>query len=473
VAHLRIPVLVSSWAKVLKVDSMRSRFFHLLSFVVAACSLHSPTFQSHADTIRLMHGEVEAFQNRMELVRNAQSTIDAVYYEVADDFTSGHFLAALVEAAERGVQVRLLVDAHAGDSVLPQSLVERLIERGVCVRERPVDVRSKIEIGRQRIHDKLLIVDRTHLVMGGRNMGEGYFGNSNHNYVDRDLLLSGDFASQPAEYFESRWHDPKSGQPNLVRTEKKNSVQHQQHPEWDRMDRQVAKQHVDAWLAECQALTNPATDLCTGAFKLEAMELENCKLRFLHDFVGERKDVAGAIGPEVLRLIDHAKRSIDIETPYFAITKDLKSRLLAATNRGVRISILTNSLESTDQVAAHAGYANQRRWILRAGILLYELQGMNTLHAKSMVIDGHTAMVGSYNFDALSERRNSEVALIAHDSQFATDVLKSIEFHRRFCEKLERGELFRFEARESDASASKIQQLRRLRIAAPLIKRYL
>jgi cardiolipin synthase C len=110
---------------------------------------------------------------------------------------------------------------------------------------------------------------------------------------------------------------------------------------------------------------------------------------------------------------------------------------------------------------------------LRAGIELYEIQGRNNLHAKAMVIDGKTAMIGSYNFDVLSETRNSEVALLIQSTDLARELLESIALDRSRSQKIEIENLFRLDARESDASAKELRQFQRLRVAAPFIKPYL
>ena len=172
--------------------------------------------------------------------------------------------------------------------------------------------------------------------------------------------------------------------------------------------------------------------------------------------------------------------SLNASDPQLAVIRKLfdglgktMAILQDAARRGVHIRILTNSLESTDHPSVHAGFANERRWMLRAGIRIFELQGRNMLHAKSMVIDGRIAMVGSYNFDRLSESRNSEVALLVTDCQFAKQVSMSIAAHRSQATELHLGDLFRYEQRESNVSNSDFKRFRRLRIAAPLIERYL
>jgi len=450
----------------------RSRKLLLLFTVVLA--LHwEGNVRVYAESLRLLHGEVEAFTKRMELIEGAISSVDLVYYEISDDDTSGQLMAALIRAVERGVAVRVMADGHVGSNVLPKALMQYLIEHGVSVRERPADVRYKVELGRQRLHDKLFIVDRTHLVTGGRNLEQEYFGIGCRKYIDCDVYADGSAACMAAVYFDQRWCDPKTGQPDLHREEVPRVASRQKHPEWNCMPRCDAMQQVKSWLTAVSAAPIPAADLRNGSLGFGTLEVASCNIRFLHDFVGRAKNANGAIAPELLRLLQQARSSIDIETPYFVVSHDLKSILLNAAHRGVRIRVLTNSLESTDQIAAHAGFANQRRWMLRAGMELHELQGRNILHAKSLVVDGCIAMVGSYNFDLLSERRNSEVALLVSDREFASQVTHSIAIHRSQSQVLKRGGLFRMEANESNASQDDLQQLRRLRIVAPAIKPYL
>ncbi len=426
-----------------------------------------------ASTVSLLHSEVEAFAMRLELIETAQSSIDVSSYEISDDNTSGRILVALLNAVERGVVVRVLVDGHIGDNLMPKPLMQYLIQHGVAIRERPLNVRYQLELGRSRIHDKLLIIDRTHLITGGRNLQQKYFGIGDRKFIDREVYVDGQSACYAADYFEQRWNESKSGQPDLCRAEAPKTLAMQVHPEWNTIPRAQALEHVAGWLESLSTFPMPAQDLCNSAIHYDALEIDESNLCFLHDIVGESKRSKAAIAPTVLRLLRQACHSIEIETPYFAISKELKSILLDAAHRGVHIRILTNSLESTDHPVVHAGFANERRWMLRAGIRIYELQGRNMLHAKSMVIDERIAMVGSYNFDRLSESRNFEVALMVTDPRFANQVSSSIATHRSGATELHRGELFRYEARESKLPNHDVHRFQRLRIAAPLIERYL
>ena len=109
-----------------------------LTLTVFALSIGSVV---KASTVRLLHSEVEAFAMRLERIKTAQSTIDLISYEISDDNTSGCFLVAMLDAVERGVVVRVLVDGHIGDNLIPKPLMHYLIEHGVAIRERPLNVR--------------------------------------------------------------------------------------------------------------------------------------------------------------------------------------------------------------------------------------------------------------------------------------------------------------------------------------------
>ena len=449
-----------------------SRKCRIISLIITACFV-SISAVANASTVKLLHSETEAYSMRLELIDSAHNNIDVSSYEISDDSTSGRLLLALLRAAQRGVVVRILTDGHIGDNRMPKPLMHYLIEHGIPVRERPVNVRYQVELGRSRLHDKLLIVDRKQLITGGRNLQQNYFGIGERKCIDRDVYVDGQSASNAADYFEQRWSESKSGQPELCRAEAPKVTALQRHPEWNEMPRAQALEQIAIWFETLAVGPIPAQDLCSSTHYYEPLEIDESQLHFMHDCVGVSKRTDGAIAPQIMRLLKGASHSIEIETPYFAISKDLKSILQDAAGRGVQIRILTNSLESTDHPSVHAGFANERRWMLRAGIRIYELQGRNMLHAKSMVIDGRIAMVGSYNFDRLAESRNSEVALLVTDCQFAKQVSTSIATHRSLATELHLGDLFRYELRESNVSNSDLKRFRRLRIAAPLIERFL
>jgi putative cardiolipin synthase len=134
--------------------------------------------------------------------------------------------------------------------------------------------------------------------------------------------------------------------------------------------------------------------------------------------------------------IGHAERSFDLVSPYFVPGEDGTSGLVAAAQRGLKIRVLTNSLEATDVSAVHAGYAKRRKDLLRAGVVLYELRPVESdeekkkrralggssgasLHAKTFAVDGRRLFIGSFNFDKRSAELNTELGVLIDDPALA------------------------------------------------------
>jgi putative cardiolipin synthase len=134
--------------------------------------------------------------------------------------------------------------------------------------------------------------------------------------------------------------------------------------------------------------------------------------------------------------VGHAERSFDLVSPYFVPGEDGTRDLVAAAQRGLRIRVLTNSLEATDVSAVHAGYAKRRKDLLRAGIVLYELRPVESdeekkkrralggsagasLHAKTFAVDGERLFIGSFNFDLRSAELNTELGVLIDDPALA------------------------------------------------------
>ena len=133
-------------------------------------------------------------------------------------------------------------------------------------------------------------------------------------------------------------------------------------------------------------------------------------------------------------------------SPYFVPGAAGVAAFAALARRGVKVSVLTNSLAATDVAAVHAGYAKRRKALLEAGVALYEMKptasragasgrarigrSAASLHAKTFAVDRARVFVGSFNFDPRSARLNTEMGLVIDSAAlagrladaFATDI---------------------------------------------------
>src|SRR6185369_10720173 len=136
-------------------------------------------------------------------------------------------------------------------------------------------------------------------------------------------------------------------------------------------------------------------------------------VHFVHDPLSD--DDGPRLAVRLADVIGAAKRSVVIESPYLVPTHGLLELLQKKVREGVHVQIVTASMRSSDGLLVYVGYLKYRRRLSHAGIDLREYKGPDMLHAKSMVIDGRTVMIGSYNVDPRSQNLNAEAMCIADD----------------------------------------------------------
>ncbi|MBD3867828.1 MAG: phosphatidylserine/phosphatidylglycerophosphate/cardiolipin synthase family protein [Acidobacteria bacterium] len=363
-----------------------------------------------AEQVLILDSHSDAAQARVDLVLAATTTIDAAYFIYEDDYSGLAGLYLLREAARRGVQVRLLVDSQWNK--VSGSIIFHLAEEGVEVRLYHRFSLCKPFWWTRRMHDKLVVVDREHLIAGGRNIEDPYFGlDPELNYVDRDIYVQGAVAGEASDYFEALWNsghveDP----PSLVLTR-----------EW----LEQAALSVDKGGGYLDR--SPIVSMETNG-RLLASTIQVGSARFLRDEVTPIRKRPG-IRKDLVELLAGAESSVFIETPYLVVTRRMRKLFRELLDRGVRVRLLTNSLQSTDNVWPQAGYVGKKKELVRMGIELWEYTGPESMHAKSAVIDGETIVIGSYNLDPRSERLNTEIAIAIEDPFLAADLVSSMDDH--------------------------------------------
>lgn len=383
----------------------------------------------------------EAFAARVQLARQAQRTLDVQYYIWRGDTTGMLLLEALRAAADRGVRVRLLLDDNgiAGlDAELaaldahPQVEV-RLFNPFAFRAFKPLGYVTDFARANRRMHNKSFTADGTATVIGGRNVGDEYFGATDGVlFADLDVLAVGPVAQAVSTSFDGYWASGSS------------------YPIAALVGEPSAKALAEAEGRAALAQRSPAA----AAYK-EAVQ----RLPFMQQLVEGRLPLVWAptqlvaddpakglarAGREQLLIhhmaeaIGEPARSLDLVSPYFVPTDQGADYFAALAKRGVRVRILTNSMAATDVLAVHSGYARHRQRLLEAGVVLYELKpdpagdspagapaeagrregrGLlgssgSSLHAKTFGVDGRRVFVGSFNFDPRSARLNTELGLV-------------------------------------------------------------
>ena len=390
----------------------------------------------------------DAFAARVLLARAAERTLDVQYYIWHADITGGLLGAELWRAAERGVRVRLLIDdnntrglddalaaldAHPNIEV---RLFNPYANRGFRLPELLAD----FDRLNRRMHNKSFTADSQLAIVGGRNVGDEYFGAGGPvEFADLDVLAAGAVVPRVSRDFDGYWNSA-AAYPiaSLVRAR---LTAAERDEEW----KAIAESAEAARYLETVRTTPLVRELLAGTvpFKWSPAHL-------VSDDPGKVMQPRERQAPHLLQRLEEIlgkpARELDIVSSYFVPTEDGSDSLRALAAKGVRVRVLTNSLAATDVAAVQAGYARYRRELLRAGVRLYELKpaanggdggsgsGSITgsagsrgyggssdasLHAKTFAVDRARLFVGSFNFDPRSVYLNTEMGIVLDNPDFA------------------------------------------------------
>lgn len=410
------------------------------------------------DQARLIETDREAAEARVEMVVAAREEVLTQSFIIGHDPLSLTGLALLREASRRGLDVKVIVDAQWNN--IPGAVQDHLIAEGVEIREYHPFRFDRLHWVSRRMHDKLLVIDGKALMAGGRNVEGPYFGLGRQvkrrNYLDLDVRVDGEVAAEARDYFYKLWN---SREVRGVTPSGRSSA-----------DVATAASELDkhqAWLNEKidAALKDPN--------RVQEMPLEVGPVRFLHDPVG-RKGVDRGVADELGEILDGAQESIVIESPYLVPSRAFRRLLKRVLARGVKVRILTNSMGTTDNLWAQAGYVGHRKPLVKQGVELWEYRGAESLHSKTAVIDGETVLVGSFNLDPRSEFLNTELIVVMKDKELAASLLATLNGHLETSWKIDRrgwpeGATEPFPG----IPKMKLMKLRLARLVTPLIRKQL
>lgn len=362
------------------------------SFELAAMADESPA------CVKIIGDATEAFEIRKQLIRTAKSELLVSYYALVREIKPMYIVALLQEAAERGVKIRMILDDY--NSNLPNEMLRYLKEHGVVTKYyNPMKLRNLGRIDR-RMHDKYIVVDRKLVLVGGRNLKDGYFNpdlGAKKTFYDLDALFLGSPATQAAEYFERRWTESPWVEDTTL-------------PKVNEVDYRDLTNTISSAYAEMREAGELSVRKAVADYAIVACAKA--------DFVATDPITRGrdrSVEAAFIREIDAAKVSVEIQNPYVLPTKEMKQAIKRALKRGVRVTIITNSLKSIDIGLTQSAYLNLRPRLLKWGAEIYEFIHSQTLHSKIAIFDGRRVVVGSFNLDPRSAKLNSEDFVVTDD----------------------------------------------------------
>ena len=380
----------------------------------------------------LLPGNVEALQWRLGLSDHATTSIDAQYFIWDNEPTSTLLFSRLLLAADRGVRVRLLVDdflLRAGDRDLAAisghpNFEIRLFNPGK-VRDSTLggigEFLLKFRELNRRMHNKLFVVDGSVAIVGGRNVGDAYFGKSgSYNFRDLDVLTVGPVVEEMSAAFDEYWNAevsyPGTALSDRVEEEDVERI------------RDEIREHLSAHEAELAPYPVDRRDWSAPLADVAAAMYPGIG-HYLQDIPHEEEDAPPRLIDMITYLAPGAGEELVFVSPYFIPLPGTIDDFRAAVDDGVRLKIVTGSLGSNNHTIAHSHYKKYRHAIIATGAELYEFRHdpspavrhqvdagpdpaeFVSLHVKAMAGDRERCFIGSLNLDPRALVINTENGL--------------------------------------------------------------
>lgn len=409
----------------------------------------------------------EALLLRVHLIRSAHTSIEIQTFIWSDDECGRLLIYELIEAARRGVKVRIIADHMVSDQNPATVAFLATVNPNFEVRHyRPAMARLKPTLIQkagaalgsfhdlnQRMHNKVMIFDGAVMITGGRNIENTYFDHSvRMNFRDRDVLATGPVVRAASASFEQFWkfkHVVAGRDLQDVAA----VIAAGKYPRYEKR----ADYNFGPYFKE---LEGEAPVLQAAAEQVAARLRLVARADFICDEPGKP---SAKIALALRKTAAQAKREIVMQTPYLILSKPAQRlvRELRAKNPGLSIRISSNSFASTDNLFAYsANYRLRGLYVDDLKLEIHEFKprpdslrtlfpGYDTIaavarakdekaptpflciHAKSLVVDDRLAFIGSYNLDPRSENLNTEVGLIIEDAAVARELRGQIEADMR------------------------------------------
>ena len=388
---------------------------------------------------------LSALALRLAGARMAERAIDVQYYLIKADKSGLLLINELLNAADRGVRVRILVDdiltkGHDRGMVAMNAYpnVEIRVFNPFARRSaRAVNFLGDFRRLNRRMHNKSFTVDNQATIIGGRNIGDEYFAaNEVANFGDLDVLAVGPVVREVSQMFDLYWNSKLAVPADAVIAPPEDP-----HQEMAALRARIASALVDVNTQRYETVVQQIQD----KERIRPDDIEWVPYRLVYDSPDKADKHlapdADSMVPSLREAILAGQQELIIVSPYFVPTTTIEG-FRQLRERDMRVMVVTNSLAANNHLAVHAGYAPARKPLLRMGVELYEMrpdarvagtektgvaESGGTLHAKFFIVDRKTLFVGTFNWDPRSKNLNTEMGIILESPRFAEGLAEVVD----------------------------------------------
>ena len=375
---------------------------------------------THPDKITLIDNG-KALSVRINLIENAQEIIEISQFYINNDKVGNIFLAELLEAADRGVKVRIIVDGKYNkiSGFTKENIYALIVHPNIELKlYEPFKLFKPWTIN-NFLHDKILIIDSKYGLISGRNIGNRYFLDDTNKYTyDLDTIITytgnteddykNSSINQLKDYFTYMWNHRYTIKPKKINIREKNKGKASYQKLINNLDKYREKE----------------SELFNIEFNWEEISVPTKNITLVYNPLN-RLNKKPKVWCTIAHLINNANSKVFINSPYIVPTKEIANKLDSAKISDLEINVLTNSAGSTPNIFAFSGYLRYKEKMLsNNNINIYEYQGEGSLHSKTYIIDDRISIVGSYNLDPRSTFLSTESMLVVDSNEF-TELLNT------------------------------------------------
>ena len=390
-----------------------------------------------------LHQPTDAFAARLFLIDNATTSLNVQYYIYEDDTIGKIFTAHLLMAAQRGVKVRILIDDMITSGkdekwerlALHPNIKLRLFNPNK-LRTSFRNIALLMDVNRlgRRMHNKALIADGSAAIIGGRNIGNVYFASGKETlFIDYDILAIGKVMPEINKEFDIYWNSKEAIPSKEIFAYN------------DPKTRDSAKKDLDEALKTFNnTLAGKAINNSDFNKKIAKNNLQLTVAKrtdFYYDLPSKvstnENDNSTHISSQIEEDLKYIKDDLVVISPYFIPSDKMMARFKALREKGVKITVITNSLASTDVFLVYGGYKGYIKALVEMGVQLYEVKPHSfkkflrtkkwinkqalSLHTKMMILDSNRLGIGSANIDPRSDKLNTEIFMIISSETLAKE----------------------------------------------------
>ena len=375
------------------------------------------------ERIRCIDENEEALIYRLRMIGSAKKNIVLSTFDLRPDDSGTDIIAALYHAAGRGVKVKILIDGIYQKMFLEKSPAFQALAAQENVEVRiynPITVTNLTRLN-YRMHDKYLIIDDSMYLLGGRNTNDIFLGDKKTGInIDRDILVyetrkgKGASFEELQTYFQNIWNE------KHVTKKKTKSTK-----SYERTGKKLETRY--------QSLKQKYTDIEEYQQWQEDTYAVN-KITLL-----DNGTKAARKNPKVLQAIEYIARQgnqVVIQTPY-VISNSYMYQVLKNISQKAELKIILNAVEKGSNPWGCTDYLNQKERILKTGATVYELMNEHAVHTKTVLVDDHISIVGSYNLDMRSTYLDTELMLVIDSEELNAQIRDTEETYMEKSKKIQ------------------------------------